>query len=180
MKNSELVFTRLMKRAPQTIDLFTFAKGSGMYNPNYDRDMKRHSLKVAHFLSWSVSKCEKLHEIRPELASLGERHRNYGLDLSYILPMEAVIMELARGYLGEMFSEEIREAWSLFLKILLYSIFHPLLKQDKRMMRQQIFLVNCEGRVLAVTNKRMLVFWIVVISLLVGWFKVNFGERAVY
>lgn len=46
MKNSQLLFSKLMKEAPDSIDLFTFAKGSGMYNPNYELDMKRHSLKV--------------------------------------------------------------------------------------------------------------------------------------
>ena len=36
MRNSQLLFSRLMKEAPNSIDLFTFAKGSGMYNPNYE------------------------------------------------------------------------------------------------------------------------------------------------
>ena len=48
-------------------------------------DMKRHSLKVVNAICWAVSKCDRFDEIKPDLINLGERHRNYGLKLCYIL-----------------------------------------------------------------------------------------------
>ena len=173
MKHSEQILISLIKRAPQSINLFTFAQGSKTYNPNYERDIKRHSLKIAHVLSWAVSKCEKLQELQPELAALGERHRNYGMDLRYILPMEGVVMELARGCLGDIFSEEIRDTWSLFLQTLLYLTFQPLLRQGEK--RRGIFLVNFYKRLLTVTLKNMRVFVMLsaLLALLVRWIKVT-------
>ena len=50
----------------------------------HQMDMKRHSLKVVNAISWAVSKSDKFDEIKPDLISLGERHRNYGLKLCYI------------------------------------------------------------------------------------------------
>lgn len=47
--------------------------------------MKRHSLKVVNAICWAVSKCDRFDEIKPDLINLGERHRNYGLKLCYIL-----------------------------------------------------------------------------------------------
>ena len=174
MMNSQLLFSRLMKEAPDSIDLFTFAKGSGMYNPNYELDMKRHSLKVVNAICWAVSKCDKFHEIKPDLIKLGERHRNYGLKLCYILPMEAVIMDLIKEYLGHLFTEEIEEAWGVFLKILLYSIFSTLLRKHHSKRRQRIFFRGMDGKIIATTNKKVFVFWVIVSTLFVGWLRITF------
>ena len=174
MRHSEQILISLIKRAPQSINLFTFAQGSKTYNPNYERDIKRHSLKIAHVLSWAVSKSEKLQELQPELSALGERHRYYGMDLRYILPMEGVVMELAREYLGDMFSEEIRDSWSLFLQTLLYLTFQPLLRQGEKRRSRGILFVNFYRRILTVvlTNMRVFVILSALLALLVGWIKV--------
>ncbi|KAL5264851.1 hypothetical protein ACHWQZ_G005805 [Mnemiopsis leidyi] len=173
MKNSQLLFSKLMKEAPDSIDLFTFAKGSGMYNPNYELDMKRHSLKVVNALCWAVSKCDKFEEIKPDLISLGERHRHYGLKLVYILPMQAVIINLVKEYLGHLFNKDLELAWTAFLRILLYTIFHPLLRRPNAGKRQRIFLRSLDGKILAVLDIRVFVFWVVVFALLVGWTRIT-------
>jgi len=173
MKCSQLLFSRLMKEAPDSIDLFTFAKGSGMYNPNYEMDMKRHSLKVVNAICWAVSKCDRFDDIKADLIKLGERHRNYGLKLCYIKPMESVIMELIREYLGHLDTPEIQEAWTVFLRVLMYSIFHPLLRQHKSSRREQVFFRDFNGKIVAVTEKKVFLFWIVVIALLMGWLRIT-------
>lgn len=178
MKDSQLLFSRLMKEAPDSIDLFTFAKGSGMYNPNYEMDMKRHSLKVVNAICWAVSKCDKWDEIKPDLIMLGERHRNYGLKLCYILPMEAVIMDLIKEYLGHLFCEELEEAWGEFLKILLYSIFHPLLRRPKR--QERVFVRNMDGKIVAAVSKRVFVFWTVTLTLFVGWLRISLERHRIF
>ena len=74
---------------------------------------------------------------------------------------------------------QIEEAWSVFLKVLLYSIFHPLLRQPDTTRRKRILVRQLSRMITSyVADKQLLVFCIVFLALFMAWLTliVNHGR----
>jgi hypothetical protein len=67
----------------------------------------------------------------------------------------------------------LEAAWAAFLRILLYSIFHPLLRKHISKRKERIFFLSWSGKVIATTDKKVFLFWIVVVSVFMAWLRIT-------
>ena len=96
---TEMFYTRLFHVAPEMRELF----------PD---DMKEQRRKLRAMLAHLVDNLTGLEELVPAIQELGCRHTKYAADRSdYNTVSDALIWTLEQG-LGEMFTDEVREAWA--------------------------------------------------------------------
>ena len=76
-------------------------------------NMEEQGKKLMATLNLAVTSLTKLNTIVPAVEELGRRHAQYGVpDESYATVAEALLWTLEQG-LGEQFTEEAREAWTI-------------------------------------------------------------------
>jgi len=86
-------------------------------NPDYRAlfkgDMKSQGKMLMSMLNTAVASLDKLDAIVPAVQALGQRHVGYGVKAEdYDTVAEALLWTLGQG-LGEGFTDEVREAWTL-------------------------------------------------------------------
>ncbi|WP_197529164.1 globin family protein [Aeoliella mucimassa] len=97
---AKLFYTRLFEIAPEVRPLF---KG----------ELEQQGRKLMAMLAVAVNGLPKLDQIVPAVQDLGRRHHEYGVeDEDYESVGEALLWTLEQG-LGEAFTEEARDAWTL-------------------------------------------------------------------
>ncbi len=97
---AELFYGRLFELQPGYRELF----GS---------DMQKQGRMLMSMLNTAVAALEHLHSILPAVQALGRRHVGYGVrEEDYAVVGQALLWTLEQG-LGDDFSAEVREAWTL-------------------------------------------------------------------
>lgn len=97
---AQLFYDRLFEIAPDVLSLFT-------------GDMKEQVRKIMAMLDTAVAGLDKIEEIIPAVQDLDRRHGTYGVRDEHFAPVgEALLWTLERG-LGDDFTPEVKEAWTL-------------------------------------------------------------------
>ena len=97
-----IFYIRLFEIAPELRPMFK------------SNSMKEQSMKLGCMLSYVISKFDNMDDILNEVASLAERHKQYGVkDEHYISVGAALLWTLEQG-LGEYWTEELNIAWTEF------------------------------------------------------------------
>ena len=97
---ADLFYTKLFELDPAVRSMF---KG----------DMKEQGRKLMQMLGVAVAGLDNLGELTPAVAALGKRHVGYGVaDKHYDTVGAALLWTLDQG-LGEKFTAESKEAWTL-------------------------------------------------------------------
>lgn len=100
-----LFYNRLFEIAPEV-------------KPMFRSDSKEQSKKLLSMLSYIINKLDRLEDIVDEIVKLSRRHMHYGVkEEHYSAVGEALLWTLGQG-LGEKWSEELSEAWSICYGIL--------------------------------------------------------------
>ena len=86
--------------------------------PLFKGNMKEQGAKLMKMINAVVNSLDKLETIVPAVQSLGERHVGYGVkDEHYDTVAAALLWTLGQG-LGELFTDEVKEAWTAAYVIL--------------------------------------------------------------
>lgn len=97
---SKIFYARLFEIAPHVRPLFTHS-------------MDEQGAKLMQMIAIAVSNLHKLESIIPAVQKLGERHVHYGVKAEdYDTVGAALLWTLEQG-LGEAFTPEVKEAWTL-------------------------------------------------------------------
>jgi len=81
--------------------------------PLFKGDMTEQGRKLMKVLGVVVASADRLDDVIPTVRGLGKRHVGYGVtEAHYQTVGQALIATLQEG-LGEMFTDELREAWTL-------------------------------------------------------------------
>jgi hemoglobin-like flavoprotein len=84
----------------------------------FKSDMKEQGAKLMRMIGMAVNGLDRLDELVPVVEDLGRRHVDYGVkDGDYDTVGAALIWTLEQG-LGEKFTPEVREAWTVVYTIL--------------------------------------------------------------
>ena len=94
-----LFYNRLFEIAPQLKSMF--------HNP-----IPEQSKKLLAMMNYVIAKLDKLDDIVDEVAKLGRRHIQYGVQAEhYAIVGNALLWTLERG-LGDNWNEEVKNAWT--------------------------------------------------------------------
>lgn len=97
---AELFYGKLFELDPELRTLFT-------------GDMLLQGRKLMQMITTAVNSLDKLEAVLPAVEQLGERHAEYGVsDKDYDTVGAALLWTLQAG-LGEEFTPEVKEAWTL-------------------------------------------------------------------
>lgn len=81
--------------------------------PMFHVTLEEQAKKLAQMLAIMVKSLDRLEEILPVVRDLGARHTKYGVtEQHYATAGAALLWTLEQG-LGEAFTEEVKESWSL-------------------------------------------------------------------
>jgi hemoglobin-like flavoprotein len=104
-KAAELFYGKLFELDPELKSLFT-------------GDMTEQGRKLMNMINTAVNSLDRLEAIVPAVEQLGERHAGYGVkDEDYDTVGAALLWTLETG-LGEAFTPEVKEAWTITYNVL--------------------------------------------------------------
>lgn len=107
-------FVRLLTDSPELLQLFSFRdldlSGDAMRN---DPRLKKQALAIIQHVDLAVNSLNDLGSIVPALKDLGARHAMYNVKDHHFGPVGAALLNTLDAGLGEKFTLEVREAWTL-------------------------------------------------------------------
>ena len=80
-------------------------------------DMREQKNKLIHALCAVVDSLERLEDMFPLLAELGQRHTGYGVQPAHYQQVGAALIETLEAGLAERWTEELKEAWIALYEI---------------------------------------------------------------
>jgi hemoglobin-like flavoprotein len=92
-------YTRLFELAPTL-------------RPLFPDDLSGQRDKLKHMLAMLVAGLDRPAALRPTLATLGDRHRSYGVVKADFVVVGQALLDTLRAHLGEQFTPADRRAWS--------------------------------------------------------------------
>lgn len=98
---AELFYGRLFELDPSLKPMFA------------DSDMKEQGKKLMLMIGTAVRGLDTLGELVPAVQKLGERHVGYGVEASHYETVGAALLDTLEKGLGEAFTPECREAWTI-------------------------------------------------------------------
>jgi hemoglobin-like flavoprotein len=81
--------------------------------PLFKDDMTEQRQKLMQMLTAAVQGLHNFNALRPALASLGERHRGYGVKPKHYDMVGAALLHTLATGLGDAFNPEVKEAWTI-------------------------------------------------------------------
>ncbi|MBI1246709.1 hemin receptor [bacterium] len=97
---AELFYGRLFEIAPETKDLFK-------------SDMEEQGKKLMRMISLAVAALNDLEKFVPSVQQLGVRHVGYGVEDDQYEPVGAALLWTLGKGLGDKFTPEVEEAWTV-------------------------------------------------------------------
>ncbi len=101
----ELFYTKLFELDPSLRPLF---KG----------DIKQQGDKLMQMISIAVDGLDNIEDLLPAVKALGERHYAYGVLPKHYESVGVALMWTLEKGLGELFTEDVREAWEATYEVL--------------------------------------------------------------
>lgn len=98
---AELFYGRLFELDPDVKPLFA------------NSDIKEQGKKLMQMIGIAVKGLDSLNELVPAIQALGKRHVDYGVKAEHYDTVGAALLDTLEKGLGETFTPETREAWTV-------------------------------------------------------------------
>ncbi|KAL9952372.1 hypothetical protein ACROYT_G039622 [Oculina patagonica] len=108
-------YIRLFKENPEVLQLFSFrdVDNSDEDAMRTDTRLKRQGLVTMQHVDLAVASLNDLGSIVPALKDLGARHTMYKVEEHHFAPVGAALLDTLDKGLGEKFTTEVKEAWTV-------------------------------------------------------------------
>lgn len=108
-------YVRLFKENPELFQLFSFRDiaNSTEEAMRTDHRFKRQGLVTMQHVDLAVASLNDLGSIVPALKDLGARHSMYKVEEHHFSPVGAALLDTLDKGLGEKFTSEVKEAWTV-------------------------------------------------------------------
>jgi len=86
--------------------------------PLFKGDMEEQGKKLMRMIGIAVNGLDRLEEIVPAVQELGVRHISYGVKAEHYDTVGAALLYTLEAGLGDMFTDDVKEAWATVYGIL--------------------------------------------------------------
>ena len=86
--------------------------------PLFKGDMEEQGKKLMKMIGTAVNGLDRLEEIVPAVQELGVRHISYGVKAEHYDTVGAALLYTLEAGLGDMFTDDVKEAWATVYGIL--------------------------------------------------------------
>ena len=86
--------------------------GIDVHSALFPDDLSSQRDKLKHMLVMLMASLDRIADLRPALAALGDRHRSYGVVRADFAVVGQALLDTLAGHLGAAFTAADRDAWA--------------------------------------------------------------------